>query len=480
MKISGGGTAEISGLDVVICMDMEDFEPASTGALLNSLSLRPIIERLRFTPKKGRTLMLPSTESTRSVLIVGLGQRGAVNYETIRTSFSSALKALIGGENKKIGVLIPGILSAEREALEIAYISELTSYSFDVYKAEKKAAPELIRILSDSAVGTSIEDGRIMGEATNLTRHLADLPSSIGTPAFFESALRENKKVTVTALGRDDFIKLGMGGLEGVSRGAHEPPRLLIAEYGDRDMPAIMLVGKGITFDSGGISIKPSEGMQEMKFDKCGAAAVLGALKAISDMGLKAHVVGLMPLTENMPGGGSYKPGEILRHYNGVTSEVISTDAEGRLVLADALSYGIDKYKPSAVIDLATLTGACVVALGNNIAGVMGNNRELQDKIIKASGNTWERLWPLPLDDDFKDQIKSDVADIKNTGGRPGGSETAGAFLSYFVGDVPWVHLDIAGTAWKGQKTAKKDYIGLGATGFGTRLLVEFIRAGTE
>ena len=176
-----------------------------------------------------------------------------------------------------------------------------------------------------------------------------------------------------------------------------------------------------------------------------------------------------------MPGCGSYKPGEILRHYNGVTSEVISTDAEGRLVLADALAFGIDKYRPASVIDLATLTGACVVALGNNIAGVMGNNKALQEKIIEASRNTWEKLWPLPLDDDFREQIRSDVADIKNTGGRPGGAETAGAFLSNFVGEVPWVHLDIAGTAWRGQKTSKKDYLGPGATGFGTRLLVEFV-----
>ena len=479
MDIKYGKVTDISGLDTVICMVMEDFEPIKTGKLLDTLKLRPAMERLGFLPKKGKILMLPSMDEVRSVIVVGLGKREKVDYEVIRTCFSSALKTL-NSNNKNIGIVIPEIFPAEREAMEVAYISEVTTYSFDEFKTEKKTAPDILRILSDENIETGIENGRIMGKATNLTRYLADLPSSIGTPGFFEKTIRENDQLTVTALGREDFIRLGMGGLEGVSRGAHEPPCLLISEYGDRKLPAIMIVGKGITFDSGGISIKPSEGLQDMKFDKCGAAAVLGAMKAISELNLKAHVVGMMPLTENMPGGGSYKPGEILRHYNGVTSEVISTDAEGRLVLADALAYGIEKYKPASVIDLATLTGACIVALGNNIAGVMGTNSDLQEKVIEASKNTWEKLWPLPLDDDFMEQIKSDVADIKNTGGRPGGSETAGAFLRNFVGDVPWVHLDIAGTAWKQQKTAKKDYLGSGATGFGTRLLVEFVMANSR
>ncbi len=476
MNLDVGRMKDISSLDTVICMEMEDVEPASTRVLLDTLKLEPAMKRLGGIPRKGKTVVLPSMDGPGTVIVVGLGKMEKVDLEALRTSLSTAIKALSPG-SKNIGIVLPEVFPAETEAMEVAYTYEITVYSFDEFKAEKKANTDLLRILSDREIKLAIEKGRIMGEATNLTKYLADLPSSIGTPTFFEKTLRENGRITVTALGRDDFIKLGMGGLEGVSRGAHEPPRLLIAEYGNRELPAIMLVGKGITFDSGGISIKPSEGMQEMKFDKCGAAAVLGAMKAISDLGLKAHVVGLMPLTENMPGGGSYKPGEILRHYNGVTSEVISTDAEGRLVLADALAYGIDKYRPVSVIDLATLTGACVVALGNNIAGVMGNNEGLQGKIMEASRNTWEKLWPLPLDDDFREQIKSDVADIKNTGGRPGGAETAGAFLSNFVGEVPWVHLDIAGTAWRGQKTSKKDYLGPGATGFGTRLLVEFVMA---
>ncbi|MEM0155790.1 MAG: leucyl aminopeptidase [Thermoplasmataceae archaeon] len=477
MNVTTGQSEEYAGLDAVVCLKFEDFEPASTSEAMDGLGVRSHSERLGFSPKKGKTLLLPSAKAVRAVLVSGAGKKESYELEALRMAVSSALCELSTKEYRNIGILLPGMDTAEKEAKEVSYIAELTMYSFDEFKSEKKKGVDEIRILSDSSIDGAVETGIILGRATNLTRYLSDLPSAVGTPSVFEKNLREIKGLKVTALGREDFIKLGMGGLEGVSRGAHEPAKLLIAEYGDPKMPAIMFVGKGITFDSGGISIKPAEGMGEMKFDKCGAAAVLGAIKAISELKIKVHIIGLMPLTENMPGGGSYKPGEILRHYNGVTSEVISTDAEGRLVLADALAYGIKEYNPSSVIDLATLTGACIVALGNNIAGMMGNDGVLQAKVSEASKNSWEKLWPLPLDDEFKEQIKSDVADIKNSGGRQAGAEAAGAFLSHFVGDVPWVHLDIAGTAWKQQKSTKRSYLGEGATGFGTRLLVEFAKS---
>lgn len=477
MNIATGKSKEFSGLDSLVCFKFEDSETSLTREVLDELNVRSLAERLGFTAKKGSTVLLPSMKEIKAVLIAGLGKKEKFEVETFRIAVSSALCELSGKEYRNIGIILPGIESSDIEAKESAYIAELTMYSFDEFKSDKRKPVETIRILSDADIGKSAEIGVLIGRATNVTRHLADLPSAKGTPSLFEKTLREIENLKVTALGREDFLRLGMGGLEGVSRGAHEPARLLIAEYGDPKLPPIMFVGKGITFDSGGISIKPSENMGEMKFDKCGAAAVLGAMKAISDLKIGAHVIGLMPLTENMPGGGSYKPGEILRHYNGVTSEIISTDAEGRLVLADALSYGIKQFNPKYVIDLATLTGACIVALGNNIAGMMGNNNDLQDRVMTASRNTWERLWPLPLDDGFKEQIKSEVADIKNSGGRQGGAEAAGAFLSNFVGDVPWVHLDIAGTAWKQQKTSKKEYLGRGATGFGVRLLVEFVKS---
>ena len=314
-----------------------------------------------------------------------------------------------------------------------------------------------------------------VAEATNYTRDIANMPPSRGTPTLFEKMARELQGVEVTAFGREDFIRLGMGGLEGVSRAATEPGKLVIMEYGPKDEKPLLLVGKGITFDSGGISIKPSEAMDEMKFDKCGASAVLGIMKLASDLKLNRHIIGMMPLTENLPGGNAYKPGDILKHYNGKTSEILSTDAEGRLVLADALSYGVEKYDPYAVIDFATLTGACVIALGNNIAGLMGTDEKLKNQIKKASSNTWEKVWELPIDQDFMDQIKSEVADIKNTGGRPGGAETAGAFLRNFVGVKPWVHLDIAGVAWTQAKTVKTPYLPHGATGFGVRLIYQYL-----
>jgi leucyl aminopeptidase len=217
--------------------------------------------------------------------------------------------------------------------------------------------------------------------------------------------------------------------------------------------------------------------METMKFDKCGAAVVLGVMKAISDAKLKVHVVGIAPLTENLPGGNAFKPGDILRHYNGKTSEVISTDAEGRLILADALSYGVEKYKPAHVIDLATLTGSCKVGLGKYRAGILSNTPEFQQRVIDISSRTWEKLWPLPLDDEFKEEVKSNVADLKNVSDSSGvgDAEGAAAFLSSFVGDTPWVHIDMVGPSWTDEK---HKFFGNGATGFGTRLLFEYLRAG--
>ena len=274
-------------------------------------------------------------------------------------------------------------------------------------------------------------------------------------------------------LARGEIEKEGMGALIAVNAGSAEPPRFIILEYGD-DLDrgdAIVIVGKGITFDSGGISIKPSGGMEEMKHDMSGAAAVIGAMQAISQLKPSIRVVGLIPATENLPDGKALKPGDIITALAGKTIEVINTDAEGRLVLADALGYA-KRYEPAAVIDLATLTGACVIALGNMASGMMGNNKPLQDRVQKASEVAGERVWPLPIWKEHHDQIKSNVADVKNTGGRWGGALTAGAFLEKFV-SYPWVHLDIAGTAYTESKQA---YCPIGATGVGVRLLVELIR----
>jgi leucyl aminopeptidase len=436
----------------------------------SSVKNKDLLEKIGFKGKEKTYASLPSGNSVH--VYVGLGKREKFSIEIMRRSYSKAIKAVAEMGAKEIAIIPPAI---ENSAFETAYTVAITLYDFDTYRAKKrKFSVENVFIRTDDTQG--LKEGSVAGECTNFTREMANQPPSIGTPTLFEIKAKEIKGLQVTVLGREEFIKLGMGGIEGVSRAAKEPAKMVIMEYNGSDEKPLLLVGKGITFDSGGLSLKPPDGMVDMKFDKCGAAAVLGIMKLASELSLKKHLVGIMALTENLPGGNAYKPGDILKHYNGKTSEIISTDAEGRLVLSDSLAYGIEKFAPSRVLDFATLTGACVVALGNIYAGMMGNDDAFMKELVQASGKTWENVWRLPLDDDFKEQISSKVADIKNTGGRPGGAETAAAFLSNFVGETPWVHLDIAGTAWTEPTTPHVSYLPDGATGFGVRLIYEYLK----
>ena len=270
----------------------------------------------------------------------------------------------------------------------------------------------------------------------------------------------------------------GLGGVTAVGQGSKNEPRFIILEYrnGKKGQKPILLVGKAVTFDTGGISLKPGEKMDEMKFDKCGGCTVLGIMKAISELKLPINVVAIIPSVENMPGGEAYRPGDIIKLFNGKTAEILNTDAEGRLILADGLAYGIKHYQPSSVMDFATLTGACIVALGTNVAAIVSNNSKLSSKIKKSSSNTSEEVWELPINDDYMDMVKSKVADIRNIGmGRAAGTITAAAFLANAVGNVPWVHFDIAGTAWIQPSTKNKSYNAHGATGFGVRLVVDHL-----
>ncbi len=434
-----------------------------------SANNRELLERMGFNGRENTNAVIPSGQSIYAY--VGLGKREKFSTEIMRRSYSKAIMAVAKLGAKDIAIIPPPM---DNSAFETSYTAAITLYEFDTYRSKKrKFSVENIFIKTDDTNG--VKEGSAVGECTNFTREMANQPPSIGTPTLFETKAKEISGIKVTVLGREDFIKLGMGGLEGVSRAAKEPARMVIMEYTGSEEKPLLLVGKGITFDSGGLSLKPPDGMVDMKFDKCGAAAVLGIMKLASTLSLKRHLVGIMALTENLPGGNAYKPGDILKHYNGKTSEIISTDAEGRLVLSDSLAYGIEKYSPSRVLDFATLTGACVVALGNIYAGMMGNDDTFMRELVGASQRTWENVWRLPLDDDFKDQISSKVADIKNTGGRPGGAETAAAFLSNFVGETPWVHLDIAGTAWTEPTTPHVAYLPDGATGFGVRLIYEYL-----
>ncbi len=474
MEFSKFSENDSSRVTAIIAPIYQDYVPPDTTKLNQKTSIVSTAKKSGFSGSIDETFDSFDLKIGKRVVLLGLGKKSECDLEKLRRAYSSAFNSLKSLPKGVVQILLPGILSDE--AKEVTFAVALTAYDFDKYRKEKNKTRVESVLISTKSSGAPIEEGKAIADAVNYTRDIANLPPSIGTPTYFEKAARKIPGVTVKTFERPDFLKLGMGGLEGVSRAAKEQAKLLIMEYGPREKKPLLIVGKGITFDSGGISIKPSDGMDKMKFDKCGASAVLGMMKLVSDLDLKKHVVGMAPLTENLPGGNAYKPGDILTHYNGVTSEVLSTDAEGRLVLGDALSYGTKNYRPSAVIDLATLTGACVVALGNNYAGLMGNNDSLKSRIKKASENTWERVWELPIDGDFQEQIKSKVADIKNTGGRGGGAETAGAFLSRFVGDTPWVHLDIAGTAWTEKNTANRSYLQPGATGFGVRLLYEFLK----
>jgi leucyl aminopeptidase len=357
-----------------------------------------------------------------------------------------------------------------------------------MYKTESKEERRIDELIlcaaapvPNDALANGVSRGRIIGDAVNTARELINEPSSTLTP----TELAERAKETANRFGLDIDVldearmkELGMGALLGVARGSDEPARLVILRYTPEgaepmgnDAEVIAIVGKGITFDSGGISIKPAEGMEKMKYDMSGAASTLAAMSAIAQLKPRINVIGIMPATENMPSGRAYKPGDVLRAMSGKTIEVINTDAEGRLILADAISYA-RKLGATRIIDLATLTGAVSVALGTINVGMLGNNQEFIDEVRAAAKEVGERFWQLPLDEDYREQIKSDIADIKNSGGRNAGTITAAYFLREFAEDVPWVHLDIAGTAWENER---KPHMAKGPTGVAIRALIQYV-----
>lgn len=469
--------ADFSGIDsaAVILGVFENQTSEVSGKFQDQCNLSADLQKLSFSGKYKETAIVPCDGKIRVVVAVGFGESEKFSYDRLRNAFAKGLKAANGIKAKNVAMLAPGKLDSDREQLEMAFTSVISLYDFDKFKTKKKEKYiSSLTVLSENPSGESIRTGKILGNAMNLTRDLANMPASSGTPTHFETVAKEIPGVKLTVFNREQINEMGMGGIEAVSRGAHEPPKLIVMEYNNGgNAKPLMFVGKGITFDSGGISLKPKDNLFNLKFDKSGASAVMGAMKAISELGLKVNVVSLMPLTENLPGGGAYKPGDIITHYNGVTSEVISTDAEGRLVLADSMSYGAVKYDPSAIVDIATLTGAKLVALGNNIAAIFSNEKNLENIIMKCAERSWERLWPLPLTDEFEEQIRSDVADIKNSGGMPGGAETAAAFLSHFTGGKPWVHLDVQGRTVSTNGPSNREYLTTGASAFGARLLVE-------
>jgi leucyl aminopeptidase len=424
----------------------------------------------------------------KRVLVVGLGKSDGLVLEAVRKAAATAIKRAgeLGAVHVATIVHGAGIagLPVGPSAQATAIGSLLAAYEFDADKKKdegKKPISSLTLVDIDETKISACEEGAAAAEAiakgVYLARDLVNMPPNVATPTKMAAEAREIAQdfgMKITIGGRKWAAKRDMGAFLAVAKGAGEEPKFIILEHNaDReDLDTIVLVGKGITFDTGGISIKPSQRMEIMKSDMAGAAAVLGTMEAVGRLDLPLRIIGITPCTENMPDADAYHPADVIKASNGKTIEIISTDAEGRMVLADGLVYA-KRYDPKAVIDLATLTGACVVALGLGMsAGLFSNQNSLRDALVAASEPTHERVWSLPLWDEYREAIKSDVADMKNSGGRMGGVATSAIFLREFT-DYPWAHLDIAGMALS-EKT--RGYINRGGTGFGVRLLVEFLR----
>ncbi len=455
------------------------------------------LEASAFKGKEKESLILyPSRISTRRILLVGAGPAGKLTLENLRRASAVAAKTAREMRARTLALLEPhpdavaaAKLGSSTTTLEsigaaLAEGAALSLYRFDKYKTDNtNARPQITvwTVVGRNAararrLGTGVKQAAVVTEATWLARDLANAPGNEIYPASLAERARRIGRATgvrVSVFTEGQIRKLGMGGLIGVSRGSAQPPRFIVMDYNRRQSGrgTIVLVGKGVTFDAGGISIKPAANMSEMKMDMAGGAAVLATLRAAAQLRLPLRIVGLVPATENLPGGKALKPGDILTHFNGTTSEIENTDAEGRLILADALGYAA-KFNPDLVIDLATLTGAVVVALGNFATGMFGTARTSMDRLKESGERTHERVWEMPLFEEYDRLIRSDVADVKNLGGRWAGAITAAMFLKKFAGNYPWIHLDIAGTAALDEPL---DYIPKGATGVGVRLLVDFL-----
>jgi leucyl aminopeptidase len=433
--------------------------------------------------KTGSTLILrqlPGISAPR-VMLVGLGKADEFGLKSLRNAFRAALKASPAGV-EILATDFTGLpvkkSDTQSKAAALAEVALDASYQVNAVK-EKKAEPKPLKhivVLAEkaetNAAEAGVKQGQSVGQGVSLAKDLGNLPPNICTPTYLgkqAEKLAKDYGFKVEVLEQTEIEKLKMGSFLGVTRGSDEPPRFIVLQHlkGKKTQKPVVLVGKGITFDTGGISLKPGADMDEMKYDMCGAASVLGVFKAIGELDLPLNVVGLIPTCENMPSGSATKPGDVLTSMSGLTIEVLNTDAEGRLILCDALTYA-ERFEPTAVIDIATLTGACVIALGSHPSGLFANNDVLAKKLLDAGEKSLDRAWQMPLWDDYQGQLDSNFADMANIGGRAGGSITAACFLSRFAKKYDWAHLDIAGTAWKSGKEK-------GATGRPVPLLVTYL-----
>ena len=466
----------------------EGLKFSNAAALLNKASddsFGDLVRRGDIDGKVGTTLLLHNVQGTKSqrVLLVGLGKETAFNEKSYRDACRAAVKALLNTPAVDSSFYLSETPIKKRSSAwkvrQAALIFQETAYRFDAFKT-KNPAPTAklsrVKLMVEqqkdiSEAETALQQALAIAAGQSLARTLGNLPGNVCTPSYLADEARKMAtefKLDCEILEEADMAKLGMGSLLSVAKGSTEPPKLISLSYrGNGDAKPVVLVGKGITFDTGGISLKPGADMDEMKFDMCGAASVLGTLRAVVGMGLPINLTVLVPTCENMPDGKASKPGDIVTSMSGQTIEVLNTDAEGRLILCDALTYA-ERFNPEVVIDVATLTGACVVALGAVASGLFSNNEKLAQALLNAGTEAHDRAWHLPLWDDYQDLLKSNFADMANIGGRYAGAITAACFLARFTEKYPWAHLDIAGVSHKsgGEK---------GATGRPVPLLTHYL-----
>jgi leucyl aminopeptidase len=490
--ISGGfDDVDVQALAVAVFQD----EKAKDGVLLelDRLSgglVKSVIDGEELKGKEGETVLLHLAGDqgikARRLLLVGVGDKGDYQLGKISQMAGTAARFLRNRNVKSIGLLPRGqgdLEDVARTTIEGAIVGLFEPDKYRTVDKEKREVEHLAVIInggSNEELQRGVERGRVVGEAVNYTRDLANEPGAYMTPTIMADRAQDLAKefaLSIDVLDEAQMEREGMGSLLSVSRGSEEPAKLIILKYSPKTPPTndkslLALVGKGITFDSGGISLKPGENMELMKYDMTGGATVMGVMRAIAQLKPPIPILGVVPCSENLPSGKATKPGDVVRAMTGKTIEIINTDAEGRLILADAIAYA-RKLGATQVIDMATLTGAVSIALGDVNAAILGTDQKLIDEVIAAGREVGEKFWQLPLDKEYSKQIKSDIADIKNVGGRKGGTITAAAFLKEFADGLSWAHLDIAGTAWGDDA---KPYRAKGPTGIAVRTLINIVK----
>ncbi|SAK81336.1 leucyl aminopeptidase [Caballeronia ptereochthonis] len=494
----GEANGFLTGKSDVIVLGIFEAQTLTGAARVMDVATKGLISRVvkagDMSGRAGTTLLVPEVTGIGAsrVLLVGCGKQDAFNQKVYGEAVRAAWRVVLGSKIGQATFTLAQLPIQERTAdwavrAAILALRELT-YKFTQMKSKPdNGARSLKKVVfsvdsaDEKAAKVAVKQGVAIANGMDLTRDLGNLPPNVCTPTYLGQTAKKlgrDWKLKVEVLGQKQIEALNMGSFLSVAKGSVEPPQFIVMHYQGAGAAAkgknapIVLVGKGITFDSGGISIKPGEAMDEMKYDMCGAGSVFGTMRAVAEMGLKLNVIGVIPTCENMPAGNAVKPGDIITAMNGTTIEVLNTDAEGRLILCDALTYA-ERFKPAAVVDIATLTGACIIALGHHNTGLFSKDDALAGELLDASRDAVDPAWRLPLDEEYQDQLKSNFADVANIGGRPAGSVTAACFLSRFASNYPWAHLDIAGTAWKSGATK-------GATGRPVPLLSQFLidRAG--